>query len=249
GSLRRFRVGIGKSQGVIGVTSRQDGQWTLPASLPKNSTNSATSLCSGPKLSPSEPLATTGLDSMSISEPSSRSPPLPLWDSTKEHSNSSSNSKHTNSPNNNPVLNAENSAPHNRIHDHSSLRELRSSKSSVSLTVPTVAGTFSPLRTALGLDEHGYSSSVLEQIVTATARFSSFRDATDAVQMAKIKISESQVRRLAHKVGQELIEQRDAKAIEHRRRQLPARTEVIPEVVAVEVDGGRIRTGAAGSTP
>jgi hypothetical protein len=65
----------------------------------------------------------------------------------------------------------------------------------------------------LGLDEHGYSSSVIECIVTATARFSSFRDATDAVQMAGIGISESQVRRLAHAVGAELIDERDRKVI------------------------------------
>lgn len=101
----------------------------------------------------------------------------------------------------------------------------------------------------LGLDEHAYSSSVVEQIVTATARFSSFRDATDAVRMAKIVISESQVRRLAGAVGQELIAARDRKVIEHRRRQLPPRTAVIPEAVVVEVDGGRIRTRAGDAAP
>lgn len=67
--------------------------------------------------------------------------------------------------------------------------------------------------------------------------------------MAGIDISESQVRRLAHKVGAELIAERDRKVIEHRRRQLPARTEVIPEAVVVEVDGGRIRTRAAERGP
>lgn len=117
------------------------------------------------------------------------------------------------------------------------------------LTVPTAAGTFSPLRIPLGLDEHGYSSSVIEQVVTATARFSSFRDATYAVQMSGIDISESQVRRLAHEVGAELIEQRDRKVIKHRRRQLATCVAVIPEAVAVEVDGGRIRTRAADSGP
>jgi hypothetical protein len=101
----------------------------------------------------------------------------------------------------------------------------------------------------LGLDEHAYSSSIVEQVVTAAARFSSFRDATYAVQMSKIDISESQVRRLAHEVGQELIDARDRKVVEHRRRQLPARTAVIPEAVVVEVDGGRIRTRAADSAP
>lgn len=101
----------------------------------------------------------------------------------------------------------------------------------------------------LGLDEHGYSSSILEQIVTASARFSSFRDATFAVQMAGIDISERQVMRLAHEVGEELLQQRDRKVIEHRRRQLPERTGVTPEAVVVEVDGGRIRTRAAEQSP
>jgi len=101
----------------------------------------------------------------------------------------------------------------------------------------------------LGLDEHGYSSSVVEQIVTATARFSSFRDATFAMQMAGVAISESQVRRLAHELGRELIAERDRKVIAHRRRQLAARTDVIPEAVVVEVDGGRIRTRAADAAP
>jgi hypothetical protein len=114
---------------------------------------------------------------------------------------------------------------------------------------PDCRRDFFPLRAALGLDEHGYSSSVVERVVTATARFSSFRDATAAVRMSGIEISESQVRRLAHEVGAELIEQRDRKAVEHRRRQLAPRTEVVPEAVVVEVDGGRIRTRAAGSGP
>jgi hypothetical protein len=35
--------------------------------------------------------------------------------------------------------------------------------------------------------------------------------------MSGVCISESQVRRLAHEIGQELIEQRDRKAVEHRR--------------------------------
>jgi hypothetical protein len=101
----------------------------------------------------------------------------------------------------------------------------------------------------LGLDEHAYSSSIVEQIATAAARFSSFRDATFALRMAQVAIGESQVRRLAHAVGQELIATRDRKVIEHRRRQLPARTEAIPAAVVVEVDGGRIRTRAADAAP
>jgi hypothetical protein len=86
-------------------------------------------------------------------------------------------------------------------------------------------------------------------VVSATARFSSFADATDALRLAGINISESQVRRLAHEVGHELIQIRDQKAIEHRHRQLKPRTEVIPQAVVVEVDGGRIRTRQAGQSP
>jgi hypothetical protein len=67
--------------------------------------------------------------------------------------------------------------------------------------------------------------------------------------MGRIAISESQVRRLTHAVGLELIADRDRKVVEHRRRQLAARTEVIPEAVVVELDGGRIRTRVADSGP
>ena len=67
--------------------------------------------------------------------------------------------------------------------------------------------------------------------------------------MSGIDISASQVRRLAHEVGRELIEQRDRNAVAHRRRHLAARTEVVPEAVVVEIDGGRMRTRAAGSAP
>jgi hypothetical protein len=59
---------------------------------------------------------------------------------------------------------------------------------------------------ALGLDEHAFSSSVVERVVTAAARFSSFREATAAVVMSGVAISASQVRRLAHEVGQEWID-------------------------------------------
>lgn len=187
--------------------------------------------------------------SMWISEPLSKSPPLPRRGSPKEPFNCSSNSKPTDSPTNNPVPTVANFVLPNQPPARLPLKVPKSNRSSGWLTVPTVVGTFSPLRTALGLDEHGYSSSVIERIVTASVRFSSFRDATYAVQMSGINISESQVRRLAHEVGQELIDERDRKAVEHRRRQLPARTEVIPEAVVVEVDGGRIRTRAANSAP
>lgn len=63
--------------------------------------------------------------------------------------------------------------------------------------------------------------------------------------MSGVSLSESQVRRLAHEVGRELLDQRDRKALDHRHGRHPPRTEVTPEAVAVEVDGGRVRTRAA----
>ena len=104
---------------------------------------------------------------------------------------------------------------------------------------------FFPLRIPLGLDEHGDSSSVLQEIVTASARFHSFRDTTYAAHMARIPVRESQLRRLAHLVGEEMIDQRDRQVLAYRQRKLPSRTPIIPSVVAVEVDGGRIRTRQA----
>lgn len=67
--------------------------------------------------------------------------------------------------------------------------------------------------------------------------------------MAGIAISETQVRRLAHEVGQELIAERDRKTTSHRRRQLTTRVEVIPDAVVVELDGGRIRSREADAGP
>lgn len=67
--------------------------------------------------------------------------------------------------------------------------------------------------------------------------------------MSGARISESQVRRLAHEVGQELIDRRDREAVEHRRRKLAPRAGVIPEAVVVQIDGGRIRTRAADAGP
>jgi len=56
------------------------------------------------------------------------------------------------------------------------------------------------------------------------------------------------VRTLAQQAGGELVGQRDRKADQDRNK-LPARVAATPEVVAVEIDGGRIRTRAGGAGP
>jgi hypothetical protein len=114
-----------------------------------------------------------------------------------------------------------------------------------SATVPAAAGTFSPLRMSLRLDEHQFSPNVIKMIAEAVGKLHSDAQAATALQLAKIPISLSQIQRIARQVGQEMIQERDKKVELRRKRQLPVRVDVTPEVVAVEVDGGRLRTRAS----
>jgi hypothetical protein len=86
-------------------------------------------------------------------------------------------------------------------------------------------------------------------IAEAAARLHSAADAAFALHLADVQISSRHVQRLAAEIGSEMAEQRDNKATQHRRRQLPARVASTPEAVAVEVDGGRLRTREEGCGP
>ncbi len=90
---------------------------------------------------------------------------------------------------------------------------------------------------------------MLQKIVAAAARFPSAADAAFALHLAGVEISARHVHRIAREIGAELAQQRDHQAAQHRRRELPARVAAVPEVVAVEVDGGRLRTRAVGCGP
>jgi hypothetical protein len=57
------------------------------------------------------------------------------------------------------------------------------------------------------------------------------------------------VQRIAREVGLDMAKQRDQKTAQQRRRELLPRVKATPEVVAVEVDGGRLRTRTPGSGP
>ena len=115
--------------------------------------------------------------------------------------------------------------------------------------VPTVAGIFSPQRTLLRLDGHGDSPAVLQQIVTAGARLHSFADAAFALSLTGVSISARHVQQLTQEIGVELAEVRDEQARRRRRRELKPQVAKAPAVVAVEVDGGRLRTRAADCGP
>jgi hypothetical protein len=66
--------------------------------------------------------------------------------------------------------------------------------------------------------------------------------------LAGLPLSPQHVRTLAQEVGVALAQQRDAKAAQGRRR-VPVRVAQTPALVAVEVDGGRLRTRAPDAGP
>jgi hypothetical protein len=72
----------------------------------------------------------------------------------------------------------------------------------------------------------------------------SFADAAFALGLAGLSISARHVQQLTQEVGTDLAQARDAQAQKRRQRQLSPRVASTPEVVAVEVDGGRLRTRA-----
>jgi hypothetical protein len=118
------------------------------------------------------------------------------------------------------------------------------------VTVPTAAGTFSPLRPTLGLDGHGYSPTLFQQIVEADATLKSSLQASLALNLLQgLKISPRHVNRLAHEIGTELAHQRDANSQQHRRRQLAPQVASAPALAVTEIDGGRLFTRAPGCGP
>ena len=99
------------------------------------------------------------------------------------------------------------------------------------------------------LDNRSYSPAVVEMIAEAAARLHSFADAAFALKLAGVEISSRHVQRIASEIGTELARKRDEKAAQRRHRKLPIRVATPPEVVAVEVDGGRLQTREAGAGP
>lgn len=85
--------------------------------------------------------------------------------------------------------------------------------------------------------------------MTAGARLHSFADAAFALGLAGVPISAKHVQQLTQAVGTDLVKARDAQAEARRHRVLAPRVATAPAVVAVEVDGGRLRTRAAGCGP
>lgn len=85
-------------------------------------------------------------------------------------------------------------------------------------------------------------------IADAAGRLGSFTDAAYALSLARLSISAQHVHTLAQEIGNDLARCRDEKAAQGRRR-LPPRVPQTPELVVVEVDGGRLRTREADAGP
>jgi hypothetical protein len=86
-------------------------------------------------------------------------------------------------------------------------------------------------------------------IVTAGTHLPSFAAAAFAVGLGGVSISAKHVQQLTEEVGTDLAKARAAQAVARRRRTLTPRGTTAPTVVAVEVDGGRLRTRAPGCGP
>jgi hypothetical protein len=152
-------------------------------------------------------------------------------------------------PPNSPALIAADCAPSATRTDPWPSEAVKSPPTSPFAIVPAAAGTFSPLRASLRLDNHSYSPTVLQMIAEAVARLHSAAGAAFALHLAGVEISSRHVQRAAGEMGAELARRRDDKAARQRRRELPARVATPPEGAAVEVDGGRLRTREVGCGP
>ena len=108
-----------------------------------------------------------------------------------------------------------------------------------------VAGIFFPLRPSLRLDSHGFSPTISGKIVRAAARTGSFAAAAESLNdEAEVAISDRQVGRIAHEVGDQLRDRRDRRVEASREGSAAPEVAVAPRLAAVFVDGGRLRTRA-----
>ncbi len=114
--------------------------------------------------------------------------------------------------------------------------------------VPRVAGTFSPLREALGFDSRELTPLLVSRVTIAAAEARSFQRAAIVIdRVGGQAVSAKTIERVVHDVGGELATRRDA---DPKTADALARSpESPPELAVVECDGGRIRTREPGHGP
>jgi len=95
----------------------------------------------------------------------------------------------------------------------------------------------------LRLDSHGFSPTVSGKIVRAAARNSSFAAAAESLtDEAEITISDRQVGRIAHEVGDHLQRERDHRVAAFQEKSATPEVPIVPRLAVVLVDGGRLQT-------
>lgn len=105
------------------------------------------------------------------------------------------------------------------------------------------AGIFFPLRPSLRLDLHGFSPTILGKIVRAAARNTSFAATAESLsEDAEITISDCQVQRIAHEVGEQLQYERDQRTEAFQKQRAKPEVPVVPRLAVVFIDGGRLQT-------
>lgn len=110
---------------------------------------------------------------------------------------------------------------------------------------------FPPYQLCLNLGPERYSPSLLRKIVFAGGGCESYEAAAQQLhKLAELNISSRHVERITERIGGELAAQRD-EAVDRwfEDRKAPDRRELVPEVAAIGVDGGRIRTRAPDTPP
>lgn len=117
-----------------------------------------------------------------------------------------------------------------------------------SAIVPRVAGTFSPLREALGFDARELTPLLVARVTVAAAETRSFKRAAIVIdRVGGQAVSAKTIERVVHDVGGELAARRDADP--KTADSLARCPESPPELAVVECDGGRIRTREPGHGP
>jgi hypothetical protein len=102
----------------------------------------------------------------------------------------------------------------------------------------------------LRLTAHDYSPSVLGKIARSAAREPAFREAAEAMaDLAEVTISDRQLGRIAHEVGQQLQASRDRHVSQFQAGALEPRIATRPALAVVEVDGGRLQIRGEGEGP
>lgn len=110
-----------------------------------------------------------------------------------------------------------------------------------------VGGLFFPQSKSLGIDRSQYSLAVQAKIVYAGSNNTSYEQAeADLRELAELRVSDKQVRRVCKQIGNERCAERDTAAAEYQTKPLMDRKGVpkgatAPDLAVVGTDGGRLQ--------